>query len=464
MTGRLTHFEVSNLIGHFYHSVDFPSSDEFVIVHGPNGVGKTHLLRLMHAVLSRRVWSLRSIRFDSAIFVFDDEHVIKVNRRQPNDNTSTSLSVLDQPSRQETEIEIALYKNDVLIERWSDLGRQEPKVLGPQTRRFLEIELGIERVGADEWFDTQNELFLTTDEVLNNLTVEPGSLPSELEGLIKPLSAEISEYLSHSSSRLVETQRLLTTLSHRDARRGRPMMARQSTVAEFARDLARNIREKQAENARIASQLDRTFPRRVLQETRVVESTDALLERYQKQDRLRSQLEEAALLDEAAGTFGLTELDLSNRALDDTERKLLATYLEDGDKKLGVFRDTLQRIELFREILNERFLYKSVHIDSASGFYFLTDENEQLRPELLSSGEQHELVVLYELLFKTERESVVLIDEPEISLHVKWQREFLNDLLRIAQLTRLRFIIATHSPQIVGGWTDRAVMLEANNE
>ena len=41
-------------------------------------------------------------------------------------------------------------------------------------------------------------------------------------------------------------------------------------------------------------------------------------------------------------------------------------------------------------------------IDSSAGFYFLTDENEHLRPELLSSGEQHELVVLYELLFKTD--------------------------------------------------------------
>ncbi|MCB0909950.1 MAG: AAA family ATPase, partial [Nocardioidaceae bacterium] len=54
---------------------------------------------------------------------------------------------------------------------------------------------------------------------------------------------------------------------------------------------------------------------------------------------------------------------------------------------------------------------------------------------------------------------LVLIDEPEISLHVAWQRQFLNDLQRIAQLGEMRFIVATHSPQIVGEWGDRVQLL-----
>lgn len=54
---------------------------------------------------------------------------------------------------------------------------------------------------------------------------------------------------------------------------------------------------------------------------------------------------------------------------------------------------------------------------------------------------------------------MVLIDEPEISLHVKWQREFLRDMLAVANLSRVRFIIATHSPQIVDKWYAQAVFL-----
>jgi predicted ATP-binding protein involved in virulence len=54
---------------------------------------------------------------------------------------------------------------------------------------------------------------------------------------------------------------------------------------------------------------------------------------------------------------------------------------------------------------------------------------------------------------------LVLIDEPEISLHVGWQKEFLADIIRIANVSSLRFIIATHSPQIINKWWPRAVAL-----
>jgi predicted ATP-binding protein involved in virulence len=67
----------------------------------------------------------------------------------------------------------------------------------------------------------------------------------------------------------------------------------------------------------------------------------------------------------------------------------------------------------------------------------------------LSSGEQHELVLLYELLFKVKPNSLVLIDEPELSLHVGWQVQFLKDLQEITKLADLDILMATHSPDII---------------
>jgi predicted ATP-binding protein involved in virulence len=63
-------------------------------------------------------------------------------------------------------------------------------------------------------------------------------------------------------------------------------------------------------------------------------------------------------------------------------------------------------------------------------------------------------VLLYELLFKTEPNTLILIDEPEISLHVMWQKEFVKDLLEIAKLKNISFCLATHSPQIINGQWD----------
>jgi predicted ATP-binding protein involved in virulence len=56
--------------------------------------------------------------------------------------------------------------------------------------------------------------------------------------------------------------------------------------------------------------------------------------------------------------------------------------------------------------------------------------------------------------------SLILIDEPEISLHILWQQQFLRDLQEIAGIENYDVLIATHSPQIVYDRSDLTVSLE----
>ena len=79
--------------------------------------------------------------------------------------------------------------------------------------------------------------------------------------------------------------------------------------------------------------------------------------------------------------------------------------------------------------------------------------------EDLSSGEKHEIILMYDLLFSVSEGSVVLIDEPEISLHIAWQFNFIPDVKKIAQVADFHFIIATHSPQIINDDRDSSVRL-----
>ena len=69
----------------------------------------------------------------------------------------------------------------------------------------------------------------------------------------------------------------------------------------------------------------------------------------------------------------------------------------------------------------------------------------------LSSGEKEILVLFYNLLFENTDGGILLVDEPEMSLHIVWQRMFIDDLKKIAALRNLTVIIATHSPQIING-------------
>ena len=77
----------------------------------------------------------------------------------------------------------------------------------------------------------------------------------------------------------------------------------------------------------------------------------------------------------------------------------------------------------------------------------------------MSSGEQHEVVLLYNLIFEVPDSSILLVDEPENSLHVAWQKMIIPDLLKIAENKKLQLIVATHSPTIVSYGSDYAVDL-----
>ena len=132
---------------------------------------------------------------------------------------------------------------------------------------------------------------------------------------------------------------------------------------------------------------------------------------------------------------------------------LLKSYAENMRKKLDIFEDLESKVEIFMNHINNLFEYKEMEVDLEKGFVFKLknglEKGRIIDPIDLSSGEQHEVILNYELIFKTENNSVILIDEPEISLHILWQKKFIDNLLEIAKENSLNIIVATHSPDIV---------------
>lgn len=118
--------------------------------------------------------------------------------------------------------------------------------------------------------------------------------------------------------------------------------------------------------------------------------------------------------------------------------------------KLKPFEPVVQKAQRLIASLNRKLKPKSVRLNVDTGYEILTASRQPLALSMLSSGEQHELVLLHELLFDVEEGSLILIDELELSLHVTWQEEFLPDIREIATLSSLDFLVATHSPYIVG--------------
>lgn len=144
--------------------------------------------------------------------------------------------------------------------------------------------------------------------------------------------------------------------------------------------------------------------------------------------------------------------------------RVLSLYIKDVNEKLNVFDDLERKINLLKGIIKKLFRHKRIWISKADGITFKLPNGHVLMPEELASGEQHELVLHYELLFKCEPGSLVLVDEPEISLHIVWQEELLGDILDIASLTDIQLLLATHSPQVISDRWDLAVELDGETK
>lgn len=411
-----------------------------MIVHGPNGVGKTRLLELVTAIAAGRLHTLFSMPFDNVELDFSDGTRLRIVRS--GQLVLEGVGDEEDPSR----LEIELHQSDsepltfsVAREQWRPSEQQV---------RTLERQLPLERVDRETWYDHSNEDYLSIHDVSRRYAGFLGPPSARAEDIPEAFTEFVQGFNVH----LIETQRLLT-FEHSPRPRARGPV-QQNTALRYAQDLTRRIREALAENSQSSQQLDRTFPRRVL-ETRPPDAvTDRdIRARYEGQSVLRERLGEIAVLDTYAS------LPLPDRELEDWERRVLWTYLEDTDQKLATFSHLLDRVGLLRRIVNSRFLFNKVRIDREAGFRFETASGHDVGPESLSSGEQHELVLVYDLLFNVEPETTVLIDEPEISLHVTWQQRFLDDLGEISRLASLRFLIATHSPQVIHKWWDRTVAL-----
>lgn len=108
-----------------------------------------------------------------------------------------------------------------------------------------------------------------------------------------------------------------------------------------------------------------------------------------------------------------------------------------------------------QEILNSIFKGFDLQIefkgiDKTREVLFKNDLAEKIRMEELSGGEQEVIAKAFSLYLSDIKESVILIDEPESSLHPNWQNRIAQIYQNIADKNNNQVILATHSPHIVG--------------
>ena len=136
-----------------------------------------------------------------------------------------------------------------------------------------------------------------------------------------------------------------------------------------------------------------------------------------------------------------------------------------SDYRLSMLKDLRaamhkqERIDKFFELINSLFLTtgKSIDIDDKNRVVFRKG-NQIIDMEKLSAGEKQILLLLFTLFLMEDRSTVLLLDEPEISLHIEWQDRLIQLMLDLNP--NCQIIMTTHSPNIFAdGWEDKLVFI-----
>ena len=110
---------------------------------------------------------------------------------------------------------------------------------------------------------------------------------------------------------------------------------------------------------------------------------------------------------------------------------------------------------LFLDMIDELFGATQKRVDrDNNGILFIKRGKTKLSPYNLSSGEKQMLMILLTALVQNNKPTVMIMDEPELSLHTDWQEKLIDYIRQLNE--NVQIIIATHSPSIViNGWQDK---------
>lgn len=431
-TRRIERLEIEGLFGRFNYKIDLGVEKGGVkILTAPNGYGKSTILKIIDSFAHGRYDYFSQERFDKINFILSDGSgacFIRKDRDILIDNGTEKIPLRNKIEKEgrRSGFRLPSYFRRINSEFWRDertgdlLGRREMAILyGDRHGYFLREAVSRKK---EDWLDD----------------------------IIKSLSV-----FSISTNRLN---------SDSDWGSGRIGGGVESSlrVDEVAERVKNNIQKEIMRQFEEGRQLETSFPARLIDalgassEIASVESVKEAMDRVQEKEVRFVRL---GLAPETGSAGKIPSFDADS--LKEAGVVVLRTYLDDILNKFKLLDGLAGRLEVFCRSINELLSFKSISTSADKGIVVRVSEKEkeEVPLEFLSSGEQHLIVLIGELLFKAEENSLVLIDEPEISFHPEWQEKFLGILENIQRENKFSALISTHSPILIGDRWDSVIEL-----
>ncbi len=405
----MKHIEIKGLFNRFNYSFDF-GGQEIQMLTGPNGFGKSTILRCIKAFSDSDLRYFFTLPFKS----------IRIGNSE--------------------------IKEEVLIEK----NAQKQLLINGKyitEKIMLEYKSPYPRNGVDGRIDYMAKIW---DESEQN-TSDLGQLgKSDYKKILITMKDLVGDVFFIEEQRLIQRKQNEKNSFYFDAKgvlRTEKNSGDWESIIELIPGKIKGYLDTVAgEYANKANSLDATYPQRLFDD-----SDDSFSEEeYKRQRELMNEK-----LDKLK-KYEISQFRKMEAQYKAKYEKALKIYFEDFNEKYKTYEQLIEKLDMFTDMVNKRIYFDEIRIDKDKGCVVVDKENEKdvLDLNKLSSGEKEIIVLFYKLIFEVKEGTMLLLDEPEISLHVAWQRMFAEDMYTIAKKRGIRILAATHAPMIINGHRD----------
>jgi|GEM_PF-4631514 len=411
--------EALGVLGEFNYSLDFglPGSEKSIrVIYAENGMGKTTFLRAVYHLLSADVENLLAL-------------------------SDVAIDFLRVTLRSGTTVEFS---------------RFDPTLGGFQLSLSGEIFL-------EDALITEGQMHLSLDEGDLRTIRRVGNRP-DIARYLEHLGRAVAPTVLVGDDRLIYSglEAAQSSVRYRDEReqlrhRHKPQSSSvKETLDQVERALIRMAlvgisNDQSLPNSGVYLEITRSILSGTEDKFLASEARRALLQKSRQLLDISANFEKYGLISLAQVRSILTEIDKnrSNSARFKSLHSVIDPYLSNLLDEVSSLAPAQKRIDTFVTSVNRFLERKDLLFDTLTGVTLVNRHGEGLDPDSLSSGEKHLLLLLSNAILATFTGSLVIIDEPELSLGLKWQRILLAELSRCTEGTGVQFLIASHSVQIM---------------
>lgn len=423
---------LTKLFGLYDYDIKFGEEPPVKLLTGPNGYGKTTILMAVDHLYKGNFWYFHFLPFDRFVVTLTNQEIEiqKVNLKPE--------PLYEGMASEETDTD--MFEEAIVLKDKE----------GNEIERVAINEEYIQRLISSFRRRIAREPGIFKDEELIARFYESAD-----DEYIQKNCRNISLALQEHETRYLPAQRIYNHGVMTLQPANRLMREYYYEIDHVNNEISRLYRRTQTMFAQASQKIDATFISRLVRRS----------ESYNK-DELKSKLDALEKRIDGYKVLNLiSDMEVLDYSLEDEVsyenlKTALSLYVDDMNAKMDKFESLYQKISLYKRVVTSKVLSEKT-IDFSEEGLTVTNTNKKVLRDLhkLSSGEQNLLILYYDLIFRSNSKTILLIDEPENSLHVAWQERMLDDYIEMTKTTGCQIVMATHSPTFVHGRWDIATDL-----